>query len=169
MSRPTARATNRSARCCAGSPISYYYGTLSNCQARPAWAVALRPLPAARGGVPFPRARADPCRRPTPRCDLGLKPGDLVRVKPYEEILAGDPDTRNSNRGLFFDAELVPYCGGIYPVGRGQQLIDARRPARCAICARPPSCSKASPANRAIAASGCSARAASIPGGGKSG
>jgi hypothetical protein len=35
-----------------------------------------------------------------------------VRVKSYEEILA-TLDTAGSNRGLSFDAELVPYCGKV--------------------------------------------------------
>jgi hypothetical protein len=37
-------------------------------------------------------------------------PGDLVEVKPREEILATlGPDLRNRN--LLFDAEMLPYCG----------------------------------------------------------
>jgi hypothetical protein len=37
-------------------------------------------------------------------------PGDLVEVKPKEEILATlGPDLRNRN--LLFDAEMLPYCG----------------------------------------------------------
>ena len=51
----------------------------------------------------------------TPRHDLYLQPGDLVRIKRYEEILA-TLDTTGSNRGLAFDAELVPYCGKLYRV-----------------------------------------------------
>jgi len=39
-----------------------------------------------------------------------LQPGELVRVKSYDEILKTiDVDCRN--RGLSFDAEMVPYCG----------------------------------------------------------
>jgi hypothetical protein len=37
-----------------------------------------------------------------------------VRVKSYEEILATLDGL--SNRGMNFDAELVPYCGGVYRV-----------------------------------------------------
>ncbi|HVZ04304.1 hypothetical protein [Hyphomicrobium sp.] len=46
---------------------------------------------------------------------LNLKAGDLVRVKSHEEILA-TLDSRNLNRNLYFDVELVPYCGGTYRV-----------------------------------------------------
>jgi hypothetical protein len=46
---------------------------------------------------------------------LNLKSGELVRIKSYKEILA-TLDTKNKNRGLSFDAELVPYCGGTYRV-----------------------------------------------------
>ena len=69
-----------------------------------------------RGGIPFPRRNGTvPPGEPTPRHDLDLRPGDLVRVKPYEEILA-TLDTSGDNRGLRFDAECVPYCGKIYRV-----------------------------------------------------
>ena len=75
----------------------------------------------------FPRREGQiPVGQPTPRCDLGLKPGVLVRVKPYQEILA-TLDTTNSNRGLSFDAELVPYCGKIYRVKtRVDKFIDEK-------------------------------------------
>ena len=48
---------------------------------------------------------------------LDLQPGELVRIKPYKEILE-TLDTRDRNRGLYFDAEEVPYCGGQYRVLR---------------------------------------------------
>jgi hypothetical protein len=46
---------------------------------------------------------------------MNLQPGDLVRVKSYGDILA-TLDEANKNRGLFFDAELVPFCGREYRV-----------------------------------------------------
>jgi hypothetical protein len=64
-------------------------------------------------GVPFPRrAGAIPKGQRTPEgLDVALfRPGSLVRVKSYEEILE-TLDTDNKNRGLYFDAENVPYCG----------------------------------------------------------
>jgi hypothetical protein len=65
---------------------------------------------------PYPRWKGKiPHGQPTPTCSLNLQPGEMVRVKSYKAILA-TLDTRGYNRGLFFDAEMVPYCGGIYPV-----------------------------------------------------
>jgi hypothetical protein len=67
-------------------------------------------------GYPFPRKRGTiPEGEPTPVGSVDLQPGELVRIKPYEEIL-DTLNTRNRNRGLFFDAEEVPYCGGEYRV-----------------------------------------------------
>ena len=48
---------------------------------------------------------------------MNLQPGELVRIKPYQEILA-TLDENNKNRGLYFDAEVVPYCGGNHRVLR---------------------------------------------------
>jgi hypothetical protein len=71
-----------------------------------------------RGGVPYPRRPGlIPLGHPTPTGRLDLKEGELVRVKSYEEILA-TCNVDNRNRGLFFDAEQVPYCGGTYRVAR---------------------------------------------------
>lgn len=68
------------------------------------------------GGVPFPRRKGTlPDGMAVAIADLKLQPGELVRVKSYEEILA-TLDRGNKNRGLFFDAEMVPYCGGTYRV-----------------------------------------------------
>src|SRR5512133_1373290 len=46
---------------------------------------------------------------------LGLRPGDLVRVRSTEEI-AATLDEKGTTRGLFFDWEMIPYCGGTYRV-----------------------------------------------------
>jgi len=51
----------------------------------------------------------------TPTRSLNLKPGELVRVKPFEEILQ-TLNRGGQNRGLRFDKEMVPYCGGEYRV-----------------------------------------------------
>lgn len=69
------------------------------------------------GGIPFPRGRVGmiPAGQLTPICTLNLQPGELVRVKPLKEILA-TLDKGNNNRGLNFDGEMVPFCGGIYRV-----------------------------------------------------
>jgi len=55
-----------------------------------------------------------------------LQPGELVRVKSHEEILK-TVDSGNKNRGMYWDAELVPYCGGTYRVlKRVTKLIDEK-------------------------------------------
>ena len=70
------------------------------------------------GGAPFPRRQGIiPEGELTPAANLNLQPGELVRIKPFKEILA-TLNTRNRNRGLYFDAEEVPYCGGTYRVLR---------------------------------------------------
>src|SRR5262249_30842359 len=62
----------------------------------------------------------------TPSRPLNLKPGDVVRVRPHDEILS-TLDANNKNRGLYFDAEEVPYCGQIFRVRAAvTQLIDER-------------------------------------------
>ncbi|MFO1313561.1 MAG: hypothetical protein U1F41_16015 [Burkholderiales bacterium] len=80
-----------------------------------------------RGGIPWPRRRGSiPAGAPTPVADLGLQPGEWVRVKPLPEILS-TLDSNNKNRGLYFDCEEVPFCGGRYQVkGRVTRIIDER-------------------------------------------
>jgi hypothetical protein len=57
---------------------------------------------------------------------LDLQPGDLVQVRTKGEI-ASTLDARGHLRGLSFDREMVPYCGGTYRVqDRVQRLIDDR-------------------------------------------
>jgi hypothetical protein len=71
-----------------------------------------------RGGIPYPRRHGTiPAGQPTPTLNLNLQPGEWVRVKSYEAILA-TCDASGKNRGLQFDAEMVPYCGGTYRVLR---------------------------------------------------
>jgi hypothetical protein len=79
------------------------------------------------GGVPYPRRHglmesdAD-----APVVALNLQPGEFVRVRPYKEILK-TIDGSNMNRGLYFDAELVPYCGGVFRVrGRVENFLDEK-------------------------------------------
>jgi hypothetical protein len=55
---------------------------------------------------PFIEGRLDA----TPTQRLGLQPGDRVRVKRKEDIVA-TLDVDNANRGMSFDAEMVRYCG----------------------------------------------------------
>jgi hypothetical protein len=95
------------------------------------WGPALRWLydwfQARRGGVPFPRRSGTvPAGQLTPVSNLNLQPGELVRVKSYQDILA-TLDSATRNRGMAFDAELVPYCGGQYRVKtRVSKFIDEK-------------------------------------------
>ena len=94
-----------------GRPMRWFYDTFY-----PLWA-----------GSPFPRRRGViPIGEGTPDGTLNLQPGELVRIKPYKEILS-TLDTSNRNRGLYFDAEEVPYCGGTYRVKkRVTKIINER-------------------------------------------
>ena len=79
------------------------------------------------GGTRFPRKPGlVPEGKPTPLVNLNLQPGELVRVKSHEQILQ-TVDTTNRNRGMYWDAELVPYCGGTFRVlNRVTKLIGER-------------------------------------------
>jgi hypothetical protein len=79
------------------------------------------------GGPRFPRTPGTlPKGGATPTVSLNLQPGEMVRVKSHEEILK-TVDSGNKNRGMYWDAELVPYCGGTYRVlKRVTRLIDER-------------------------------------------
>ena len=69
------------------------------------------------GGIPYPRRLGKiPLGRGTPVGErLNLQPGEWVRVKSYREILQ-TLDVHNKNRGLYFDGEMVPYCGKTFRV-----------------------------------------------------
>jgi len=57
---------------------------------------------------------------------LNLQPGELVEVRSKEEIMA-TLDKSQRNRGLWFDSEMLPYCGGIYRVlRRVHQIVDEK-------------------------------------------
>ena len=79
------------------------------------------------GGIPYPgRSGTMSVNQPTPMCTLNLQPGELAQVKSYKEILA-TLNTENKNRGLYFDAEAVPYCGNAYKVRtRLNKFIDEK-------------------------------------------
>ncbi len=71
------------------------------------------------GPSPDPESRS----RPEP---LGLQSGELVRIKSREEIRA-TLDERGKNRGLWFDVEMAPYCGGTHAIrSRVKRFIDDR-------------------------------------------
>jgi hypothetical protein len=57
---------------------------------------------------------------------LGLQPGELVRVKSKEEI-ARTLNAQGRNKGLWFDREMLPYCGGTFRVrSRVSRFINDR-------------------------------------------
>ena len=70
------------------------------------------------GGTLYPRHVGPiPMGQPTPVISLNLQPGELVRIKHHKEILR-TLNNNSQNRGMYFDAESVPYCGGTYKVIR---------------------------------------------------
>jgi len=79
------------------------------------------------GGTLFPRKPGlIPEGKPTPTVKLNLQPGELVRVRAHDDILRS-VDVGNKNRGMYWDAELVPYCGKTYSVlKRISTIIDEK-------------------------------------------
>ncbi|MGA8143043.1 MAG: hypothetical protein WB987_04040 [Candidatus Acidiferrales bacterium] len=62
----------------------------------------------------------------TPIEILNLQAGELVEVRSKEEIMA-TLDKDQKNRGLWFDSEMLPYCGGIYRVlRRVHRIVDEK-------------------------------------------
>lgn len=79
----------------------------------------------ALNGFPAPLGSGTiPLGQPTPACDLGLKPGELVRVKSHEEIKQ-TINTGGKNRGMWYDHEMVKFSGHEYRVDRRvERIID---------------------------------------------
>jgi hypothetical protein len=79
------------------------------------------------GGPMFPRTTgAIPEGQPTPAAALNLQPGEIVRVKSHEEILK-TVTIDGMNRGMSWDAEMVPYCGKTYRVlKRVTQIVNEK-------------------------------------------
>jgi hypothetical protein len=79
------------------------------------------------GGTPYPlRLGEVPRGARTPSIRLDLQAGDLVEVRKYKEILSTITE-EGHNRGMIFDAEMVPYCGGTYRVlARVSKIIDEK-------------------------------------------
>ena len=98
---------------------------------RPSTAPGLSRQQAARSGcasvdgLPGASCRAG-SRARTPTEDLDLQPGELVRVKSREEILA-TLDENLLNRGMGFDAEMSRFCGRTAVVqARVDRCLDER-------------------------------------------
>ena len=69
-----------------------------------------------RGAALYPRDDGTlPAGTRTPAINLNLQPGEWVRVKSRDTIRATCDESR-MNRGMTFDKEMVPYCGGTYQV-----------------------------------------------------
>ena len=79
------------------------------------------------GGSPYPlRPYGVPDGVQTPKAELNLEVGELVRVKSHPEILK-TLDSRYRNRGLYFDPEAVPFTERQFRVERRiQKIIDER-------------------------------------------
>jgi hypothetical protein len=76
------------------------------------------------GGCPYPYKEGT--LTTTPTATLNLRAGELVRIKDQDEILK-TVNKQNRNRGLTFDPEMVPYCGGEYRVlQRIERIINER-------------------------------------------
>jgi len=82
---------------------------------------------ASRGATPYPsRTGRVPAGTKTPSAQLGLQVGELVKVRPYQEILE-TIDQKSHNRGMVWDGEMVPFCGGTYRVlQRVNRIIDEK-------------------------------------------
>jgi hypothetical protein len=80
-----------------------------------------------RQGVPYPlKTGKIPRGAPTPTAVLNVQPGECVRVKSHDEILA-TCDEALRNRGMNFDKEMVPYCGHTFRVlKRITRIIDEK-------------------------------------------
>jgi len=63
----------------------------------------------------------------TPSVDLKLKAGELVEVRSKREIMETIARKNSRNRGLWFDVEMLAFCGRKYRVlSRVDRLIDER-------------------------------------------
>jgi len=79
------------------------------------------------GGIPYPfRDGKVAAGSRTPTARLDLQEGELVQVKSYAEIMA-TCDKSRMNRGMTFDPEMAPYCGGTYRVlRRVSRILDEK-------------------------------------------
>ena len=79
---------------------------------------------ARRVGLLKPLPLRGPGSQSTPVEPLDLQPGDLVQVRSPTEI-AATLDEGGLNRGLYFDREMLPYCGRTFRIkDRVRRIID---------------------------------------------
>lgn len=77
-----------------------------------------------KGGADLPDVRG--ILTTTPTVDLALQPGDLVEVKALDEIVA-TLSVNQRNRNLWFDREMIRYCGRRFTVlRRVDRLLDEK-------------------------------------------
>ncbi len=75
--------------------------------------------------LPMPPVKGLSPKSP-PSTPLDLRPGEWVRVKSREGVAAMLTD-KGFNRGLWFDREMVPFCGEVFQVRqRVTRIIDER-------------------------------------------
>ncbi len=67
-------------------------------------------LQSRRGQPGYPRAGLLQPGDRSPDIPLNLQRGELVRIKSHDQILA-TINSQNLHRGLYFDVEMIPYCG----------------------------------------------------------
>lgn len=81
-----------------------------------------------RGGPPYTTVIGKiPHGEPTPTESLDLQPGEWVEVRTLEEIQATLHTGTQDNRGLYFDKEMLPFCGTRQRVkARIEKIIDER-------------------------------------------
>ena len=76
-------------------------------------------------GRPYPYIRGLAGER-TPTEVLNLQPGEMVQVRSKDEIM-GTLNAKQRNRGLWFDVEMVPYCGKTFRVvTRVERILDEK-------------------------------------------
>lgn len=68
-----------------------------------------------RDGQSYPVITGSQAKTPTEQ--LNLQPGELVRIKPLEEINR-TLDRNSKNRGMSFDPEMAKFCSGTYRVAK---------------------------------------------------
>jgi hypothetical protein len=67
-----------------------------------------------RGAAIYPNYSGRATTAP-PQEALGLQPGELVRVKP-KDLIELTLNSQSRNRGLYFDRDMIRFCGGEYRV-----------------------------------------------------
>lgn len=90
---------------------------------------------ALRGGSGFPPIPASPTAGRSPSSDLQLRSGDAVTVRSLDEIAATLVDGRN--RGLWFDRDMVRFCGHAAIVRRPVRRVIHERTGKMVVMKTP--------------------------------